>query len=281
MIDLAAYFRRTGYTGPVSPTLDALNGIMRAHVETIPFENLDVLRERGIDLSEEALQQKLVTDNRGGYCFEQNGLLLLVLQGIGFQVTPLSARVRYQRPRDYTPARTHVFLRVDIDGKPWIADCGVGALSLTSAIRLDLEGEQSTTHEPRRIVREGNRWFHQVRFGDEWHDVLEFTGEEMPLIDREVANWFTSTHPQSHFKNRLIAARALPDRGRLTLLNRELSVRDRTGQAQTRLIETPTELVRVLDEAFGLRLPPETIFPCTALDWPDPSPSRTIEPIAT
>jgi len=267
MIDLAAYFARVGYDGPVAPTLNVLNDLMHAHVQTIPFENLDVLLGRGIDLAPEALQRKLVEQRRGGYCFEQNGLLLLVLDAIGFAVTPLSARVRYQRPRDYTPARTHLFLRVEIDGVPWIADVGVGALSLTSAIRFDGDGEQATRHEPRRIIRENGRFFHQVRFGDEWHDVLEFTGEEMPPIDRELANWFTSAHPQSHFKNRLIAARALPDGGRLTLLNRELTIRSRSGEARTRQLATPAELVSVLDEAFSLRFPAETVFPCEALDW--------------
>ena len=188
MIDLDAYFARTGYSGPVVPTLAVLNDVMQAHVQAVPFENLDVLLGRGIDLAPEALQRKLIEDRRGGYCFEQNGLFLLVLSAIGFSVTPLSARVRYQRPRDYTPARTHLFLRVEIEGTPWVADVGVGGLSLTSAIRFDVEGEQATRHEPRRIVQEQGRYFHQVRFGDDWHDVLEFTGEEMPLIDRELAN---------------------------------------------------------------------------------------------
>ena len=115
MIDLEAYFARVGYDGPVAPTLAVLNDLMSAHVQAIPFENLDVLLQRGIDLTPEALQRKLVDERRGGYCFEQNGLLLLVLGAIGFAVTPLSARVRYQRPRDYTPARTHLFLRVEIE----------------------------------------------------------------------------------------------------------------------------------------------------------------------
>jgi len=268
VIDLAAYFSRIGYEGPVAPTLAVLNDVMHAHVQAIPFENLDVLLRRDIDLTPDALHRKLVEQRRGGYCFEQNGLFLLVLGAIGFTVTPLSARVRYQRPRDYTPARTHLFLRVEIDGAPWIADVGVGGLSLTSAIRLDREGEQATRHEPRRIIRESGRFFHQVRFGDEWQDVLEFTGEEMPLIDRELANWFTSTHPQSHFRNRLVAARALPDGGRLTLLNRDLTIRSRTGQARTQVVITPAELVSVLDEQFSLRFPAGTLFPCEALDWP-------------
>jgi N-hydroxyarylamine O-acetyltransferase len=267
MIDLAAYFRRISYDGPTDRSLATLNGIMSAHVQTVPFENLDVLLGRPIGLSAEELVRKLVYGRRGGYCFEQNGLLLEVLQTLGFDVVPLSARVRYQRPRDYTPARTHLFLRVMMDGVPWLADVGVGGLSLTSAIRLDVDGEQATAHEPRRIISERGRFFHQVRFADEWHDLLEFTGEEMPPIDRELANWFTSTHPQSHFKARLIAARALPDGQRLTLLNRELSVRDRSGQAVTTAVETPDELLEVLSERFGLEFTRGTIFPCVALQW--------------
>ena len=269
MIDLGRYFARIGYSGPATVDLDTLNAVMQAHAQSVPFENLDVLLGRPIDLSPDALQRKIVTEHRGGYCFEQNGLLLHVLRTIGFQVTPLSARVRYQRPRDYTPARTHLFLSVQLGGAPWVADVGVGSMSLTSAFRLDLDGEQPTRHEPRRILREGARYFHQARLGDDWHDVLEFTGEEMPEIDRELANWFTSAHPQSHFRNRLIAARALPDGQRLTLVNRDLTLRRRNGEAETRTIDSPAELVRVLDHEFGLHFPEGTMFPCDALDWPD------------
>lgn len=267
-IDIDAYCDRIGYSGPTAPTLDVLHDIMSAHVQSIPFENLDVLLGRGISLEPEALHDKLVVRRRGGYCFEQNGYLLLVLQALGFAVTPLSARVRWQRPRDITPPRTHLFLRVTIDDVPWVADVGVGALSLTSAIRADVEhDEQRTRHEPRRIIREPGRFFHQVRLGAEWHDVLEFTGEEMPPIDRELANWFTSAHPQSHFKSRLIVARALPDGGRLTLLNRELTVRDGTGRADVTTIGSPAELLAVLDGTFGLCFAEGTEFLCSALDW--------------
>lgn len=152
-------------------------------------------------------------EKRGGYCFEQNTLLLQVLTQLGFEARPLSARVRYQRPREYTPPRTHVFLRVEIDGMAWLADVGVGALALTSALRLDTQEEQATPHDARRILREGGLLYHQVRFGTEWHDICEFTLEEMAPIDREVGNWFTSTHPLSHFKNRLLVARATPEGG--------------------------------------------------------------------
>src|SRR6478609_4781709 len=197
---LSAYFDRIGYRGPWQANLASLSALTLAHSQSIPFENLDVLLGRPISLDPDALFQKLVVERRGGYCFEQNGLFLEVLRELGFNVAPISARVRLQRPRDFTPPRTHVFLRVELDGESWLTDVGVGGVSLTSPLRLAAREEQATLHEPRRILQEGGRLYHQLRFGADWQDVCEFTLEEMPPIDREVGNWFTSAHPDSHFK---------------------------------------------------------------------------------
>jgi len=266
-LDLDAYCARLGYDGSRMPTLATLHAITAAHTRAIPFENLDVLLGRGIDLDPAAIFAKLVSNRRGGYCFEQNGLLLMVLQALGFRVAPISARVRWQRPRDVTPPRTHVFLRVELDGASWLTDVGVGGMSLTAALRLEPDIEQATPHEPRRLIREGTRWFHQVRLGDAWHDVCEFTLEEMPEIDRELGNWYTSTHPQSRFKNQLWIARAGQNGERRTLLNHEFTVRSRTGEATTRQIASPAELIEVLAAEFGIALPPGTVLNCPGLAW--------------
>jgi len=266
MVDIDAYFRRIGYSGSREPSLTTLHALCAAHVQSIPFENLDVLLGLGVDLDPEVVDRKILHSGRGGYCFEQNTLFLRALQTLGFDARPLSARVRIQHPRDYTPPRTHMFLRVELEGASWLADAGMGALSLTTALRLDTDLEQTTPHEPRRIVREDGCYFHQVRFADGWHDACEFTLEEMPAIDREIANWYTSAHPQSHFKSRLVVARAIRD-GRVSILNRELTVR-RAGVAQTRALASPAELLAVLAEHFDLHFPPGTEFSCPALDWP-------------
>lgn len=266
MIDLDAYFERIGHRGPRAPTLETLNAIAAAHVQAIPFENLDVLLGRPIELAPRALERKLIHARRGGYCFEQNGLLLLVLAQLGFDARPISARVRMQRPRDFTPARTHLFIRVELD-ESWLVDVGIGGMSLASAIRIAETGPQTTPHEPRRLVRENGLVFHQAFFAGDWQDVYETTLEEMPPIDRTVASWYTSTHPESFFKGRLTVARALPDGGRLSLLNRELTLY-RGGPIERRELATPDELLAVLAERFGLAFPPGTRFPVPALDWP-------------
>jgi N-hydroxyarylamine O-acetyltransferase len=267
-MNLAGYFQRIGYRGGYQPDLALLSALTAAHTRSIPFENLDVLLARPISLEPDALYQKLVVERRGGYCFEQNGFFLEVLRELGFQVVPLSARVRLQRTRDFTPPRTHVFLRVELDGESWLTDVGVGGLSLTSPLRLASRDEQRTLHEPRRILQEGGRLFHQVRFGAEWQDVCEFTLEEMPPIDREVANWYTGAHPNSHFKNRLVVARAAPEGQRLSILNDQFTLRERHGTATTHQIASASELLEVLLKQFGLYFPTGTRFGDFPGSWP-------------
>ena len=262
-MDLDAYHARIHYAGRRKPTLDTLRGLVLGHATSIPFENLDVFLGRGVSLADADVERKLIGDRRGGYCFEQNSLLLRALTALGFEATPLSARVRLKAPRDLVPPRTHLFVRVVIDGVPWLADVGVGGLSPTAPVRLDLlDAEQRTPHEPRRIVCEERssspRYFHQAMLGDMWSDVYEFTLEEMPAIDREVGNWWTSTSPQSKFRQNLMVALARPDGTRVSVLNREFTHR-RGAEILERIELADTEaLLTVLAERLELRLPVDT-----------------------
>jgi N-hydroxyarylamine O-acetyltransferase len=275
--DLSRYLERIDYAGPTAPSLTHLNAIIFAHVRRIPFENLDILLGRPIDLEPAAVEHKLVTQRRGGYCFEQNTHLMHVLRALGYDVTPIGARVRVGRPRAEVPPRTHVFLRVELPEGSWLADVGIGGFSPCAALRLSLDTVQPTPHEPRRICSEGDwqglalrapnaRLFHQVYFDDAWHDLCDFTLEAMPEIDRVLGNWYTSAYPTSHFKNRLLAARATAD-GRLALLNRRFTRRVNGSIVEQRDIPTPDELLDVLAREFGIELPSGTRFQCEGLEW--------------
>ncbi len=263
-IDVDAYLARIGYAGPASApaNLETLRAIQFAHVCSVPFENLDVLIDRPISLDPMDIHRKLVSEHRGGYCFELNGLLIEVLKMLGFSVEPLSARVRFAATRDMTPPRTHLFARVTIDDVPWCVDVGVGGLSPSTPFRMDTDEAQSSPHDTRRIVRDGlnGNWFHQLRIDDEWRDVCEFTGEHMPGIDRRVANWWTSTNPESKFRQNIMAALALPDGSRYTLQTREFTHRSRCDVLAQECIESSAQLHELLRCRFNLTLPPETRF---------------------
>ncbi len=262
--DLDAYFARIGYTGLRAPTLAVLHALTLHHATTIPFENLDVLLGRGISLAPEAIFQKLVRDRRGGYCFEQNNLLLLVLRALGYRVTPIGARVRWQIPRDIQPARTHLFLRVHLPEGDWLTDVGMGGASLTGAIPLEFDRELPTPHEPRRLVRDGERMFHQLWTGTEWADCCEFTLNEMFPIDCEVANWWTSASPASHFKARVVVGRAGRDGTRKAIRGGEFTHRRGAEILASEAITSAPQLLALLATHFDLPFPAGTDFRPTA-----------------
>jgi N-hydroxyarylamine O-acetyltransferase len=152
-VDLDAYFARIGYDGPREPTLAVLRAITQKHPDAIPFENLDVLLGRGISLDPAAIDAKLITAGRGGYCYEQNGLFKRVLTAIGFEVTGLMARVLWMAPAG-APARprSHMVLGVEIDGETWLADSGFGGCVLTAPLRLFSDEVQDSPNGDFRIV---------------------------------------------------------------------------------------------------------------------------------
>jgi N-hydroxyarylamine O-acetyltransferase len=259
-LDLDAYFARTGYSGPREPTLATLHAVTLHHATAIPFENLDVMLGRGISLAPGAIFQKLVHDRRGGYCFEQNNLLLLVLRALGYRVTPIGARVRWQIPRDVNPARTHLFLRVHLAEGDWLTDVGMGGASLTGAIPLEFDRESPTPHEPRRLVRDGERMFHQLWTGTEWTDCCEFTLNEMFPIDCEVANWWTSASPASHFKTNVVVGRAGRDGTRKAIRGGEFTHRRGAEILAKETITSAPQLLAILAPHFDLHFPAGTRF---------------------
>jgi N-hydroxyarylamine O-acetyltransferase len=149
--DIDAYCRRIGFSDVRTPTLETLHAIHLLHPQAIAFENLDVLLGRGVRLDADSLQRKMVQGGRGGYCFEQNSLLFHALTALGFAVTAMMARVRYQVPDEVRTGQTHMLLRVDIEGVPYIADVGFGGNTMTGPLRLDDTAEQATPHGPFRL----------------------------------------------------------------------------------------------------------------------------------
>jgi N-hydroxyarylamine O-acetyltransferase len=76
-----------------------------------------------------------------------------------------------------------------------------------------------------------------------------------------MANYYTSTHPESRFLHTLTVQRAAPE-GRLILRDRELLHDGGEAQAAVvrRTIADDDDLLAVLDETFGLRFPAGTRF---------------------
>lgn len=266
--DLEAYLARLDYRGSLAPTLETLDALTFHHATAIPFENLDVLLDRPINLTPDALMAKLVHAGRGGYCFEQNNLLRLVLQTLGYRITPVGARVRWQVPREIViPPRTHLFLRVHLDEGDWITDCELGSVALTKAIPLDSGRESATPHDRRRVVQNDGRWLHQIQLGESWSDACEFTFAEMHPIDCEIANWWTSTNPNAKFKKDLMVARALKDGTRKAIGGGKFTHRRGATILTEEEITSARQLLALLEKHFELSFPADTRFGPAGARW--------------
>lgn len=253
-IDLSVYLRRIGWVAPVAPTLACLNGLIAAHAAAIPFENLNPLLGLPVLLTPEALEAKIIRGRRGGYCFEQNQLFARALRAIGFELTGLCARVLWNRPTDATPPRTHMVLWVVIDGVDYLADVGFGGQVLTGALRFEPDVPQETPHEPFRLTLIDGDWRLDALISDAWKPLYRFDLQPQQDIDYELANYYTSTSPNSHFTSSLIAARAEPGR-RLVLRNRDFAVHHTGGATERRTLDDAAEICALLERDFRLRLP--------------------------
>ena len=254
MLDLDSYFKRIGYSGPHTATLETLRALQAQHPRSIPFENLDTLSGRPVALDLPSIERKLVQSRRGGYCFEQNLLFKHALAALGFDVVALAGRVVWERPADEVRARTHMVLLVALGERCYMCDVGFGGLTPTSPIELTVDVEQPTPHETFRVVRDASEFAVEARVRGAWKRLYRFDLQEQLQVDIEVLNHYVMTHEESPMRTRLLAARAAADR-RFGLGNGILSVHHVRGSSEQQRVGDVGELKRVLEDTFGIEAP--------------------------
>ncbi|GAB5094740.1 arylamine N-acetyltransferase family protein [Caballeronia sp. GACF4] len=260
-IDLPAYYKRIGYeqTQHTAATLETLRALHALHPQAIPFENLDVLLGRPVRLDLASVQRKLVTNARGGYCYEHNLLFRRVLEALGFRARGYAGRVLWGRDDPAMPPRAHMLLIVDLDEGPFLTDVGFGGMTLSAPLALKSGLEQITPHGAFRLdgIETGTMlpgYILNAYIDGDWKPVYRFDLDPQYDVDYEMSNHFVSTYPSSVFVNNLLAARLAPGK-RYGLFNRRLSVHDDREGTSHRELKTIEELRRVLSEEFAIRLP--------------------------
>ena len=256
-MDVQAYLRRIDYQGSLSPGIDLLRSLHRAHLFTVPFENLDIHLGREIVCDESRILRKIVNEKRGGFCYELNGAFAALLRALGFRVTLLSCRVA-REDGSYGPEFDHLTLRVDLE-EPWLADVGFGDCFL-EPLRLEsrLEHEQSG-----RVYRLTSRMTSpppadavfglEVMAEGRWKTEYAFTLQPRELSDFAGMCHYHQTSPESHFTRQRICSLATPE-GRLTLSDKNL-IETRGASRQETSLSGDHEWQAKLRELFGVVLP--------------------------
>ena len=255
-LDVAAYLRRIGYEGPDDPSEATLMALYRGHLNSIRFENFDVFLKGAVAVDLESIQEKIVFQGRGGYCYEQAQLFGAVLERLGFGVERLLARVG----PDGGPARprTHLTLRVRAGQNVWLADPGFGS---SPPVPLSLRGHRSGgpqetdgwIYEVTADVEHGQEvWKLREYQAGTWATLHRWDDAMVQPVDVVMSNYYTSTHPDSWFTWQPVLVKRDPDAIR-SILGRTYTV-TKAGYEKSRSELTDKEFAAALTGEFALRL---------------------------
>ncbi len=250
-MDSPAYLTRLNYTAPVGVDYKTLHGLQSAHMLAVPFENLDIGLKRPIQLSEQALWDKIVVRRRGGFCYELNGLFAWLLKQIGFDVTYLNGRV-FNREGQLGIDFDHLALLVRIPGQParWLADVGFGD-SFTEPLSFEERGEQVQGLRAYRLEQTSDGYITwQRNYAGTWERQYFFDLQPRNFpSDYEASCLYHQTSPKSSFTRGSVISRATPD-GRISLEDGRLIVTQK-GERQERPVSSKEEYSELLGEYFG------------------------------
>jgi len=248
-MDVEAYLRRIEYDGPRSPSRQTLRDLHRQQLYTVPFENLDIALGVPIGFDPDALFDKIVSRKRGGFCYELNSLFSELLQGLGFRVEMLSARVR-SADGSFSREFDHMLLKVALEEESYIADVGFGDSSL-DPVRIEATNAHLDPRPEFAVVAANGAWELVRRQSDgSYLPDYCFTETRRQLTDFSEMCLFHQTSPDSHFTQNRVCTKALPN-GRLTISAMRL-IETRDGIRRESALMSKENLRTCLSKQFGI-----------------------------
>jgi N-hydroxyarylamine O-acetyltransferase len=232
------------------PDFGFLNALIRRHVATFAFSSAGCRLGDDLPLDFESLYRRIVLLRRGGYCFEQNGLLYEVLEELGYSPELYLARVIYNK--DIHPGLTHRISVVQHQGQRYVMDVGFGPLGPRAPVQFsDLE-----TDDGGRVFRIAEKrpgeYHMQVHKDGDFFSLYRFELTRYGQADCELGHFFSHKHPDAAFVNHLVVSLILADETR-SLRDLEYCVFTESG-ARTSQIGCADQLGQILVEELGVQV---------------------------
>jgi N-hydroxyarylamine O-acetyltransferase len=250
-MDTAAYLDRIKYRGPLNRDIETLRQLHVAHLRAVPFENLSIHAGEPIVLENSALFEKIVTRNRGGFCYELNGLFAALLSGLGYEVGMLSAQVADARGV-FSADFDHMALIVTLDER-WLVDVGFGD-SFIEPILIDERDAQIQGARAYRIDSSGDYLVLMKRTEEksEWESQYRFKLKTYAYSDYAERCKFHQTSSDSHFTQNRICSLLTPN-GRISVSDTHFIVSE-NGVRQDYAVTSQAEYEQLLREHFAIVL---------------------------
>jgi N-hydroxyarylamine O-acetyltransferase len=245
------YIRRIDYNGSIKPTLSVLEKLQKQHLLNVPFENLDIHYGSKIILSVDNLFEKIIEKQRGGFCYELNGLFHALLSNFGFKVKMVSAQV-VKETGEIGAEFDHMALLVQLEANVWLTDVGFGDFTV-GPLKLIENVKQNDDNGIFSISTYDSSHFKVSKFDsdqNEYKPIYIFSTRERTLSDFEDMCEFHQTSPKSHFTHNRICSILTHD-GRMTLTDTEMIIKA-SGHTKTFLISGQEAFWRELKIKFGI-----------------------------
>ncbi len=231
--------------------LEDLITLQQYHMQHIPFENLDVVAGRAIDLDYEHLFNKIISSKRGGYCFELNLLYSKLLKALGFSPIPILGRVWLRDP-EKTPPRNHLAHLVTLENELFITDVGFGGVTTRVPLPINSTSDVNDRDGFVRIVPfENHQYMLQRKIGHTWVNQYSFENVKISEEDIQIANYYMSTNPKSHFYHNNFIGKFTKN-GRIGLFNTQMSTRQGLDIVEKKEIPYGEEWIETLKNDFNL-----------------------------
>jgi len=250
-MDKEQYLKRINYTGGLEPNIALLSELQKRHLLNIPFENLDIHYKKHIELNIESIYKKIVEDNRGGFCYELNGLFYELLLSLNFEAKRISARV-YTDETDYSPEFDHFAIIVKIGNVEYLTDVGFGEFSF-KPLELIL-GKPQKDHRANYVIDKYDEHYFRVNKMEKGKLKPEyiFTTLARDFMDYKKMCEFHQSDSRSNFmKKRLISLAT--ESGRITITNNILKVR-KNNLVEERILNNETEFENELWDNFRIKI---------------------------
>lgn len=181
-----------------------LKNLVKQHVATFAFSSVGCQLGDELPLDLESLYQRIVVKKRGGYCFEQNGLLFEILDELGFAPKLYLARVIYNQ--NTHPGLTHRISVINYDHENYVMDVGFGPDG--PRIPVALSGiEMKDGDKIFRIAeKEADEYHMQVLKNGAFFSLYRFELARYGQADCELGHFYSHKHPKANFVNHLVVS---------------------------------------------------------------------------
>ena len=254
MDQISRFFQRIGMDPQtvIEKSVDFLGLVQTNCVTHIAYENLDILANKPLDLSPEALYEKIVLCGRGGYCFERNGLLTCMFRQMGFAVSERFAR--FLRGETEIPMRRHRVTIVHLEDGDYLCDIGVGQIAPRLPLKIEEGAVQKQNGETYRFTKDPlHGWILWDLHHGSWREYICFTDDAVFDVDFWQPSFFCEKHPDSPFNKTYMLAIKTPN-GRRTIDGRIYKVFEGEELVSIEEVLSDTRLHSLFQNEFRLTL---------------------------